>query len=348
MRSPLAHSAEPANRVVPDDCLALELVRVTEAAAIAAGRWVGRGDKNSGKVAAIDAMHESVMSVSMRGVVVIGAGEKPDTPALFAGEVVGDGSGPACDIGIAAVDGTLSMARDVPNALAVVAVAERGAMYDPPPFLRMEKLAVGSDCADVVDINCPVSENLRAVAKAKGVRVADVTVAVLNRSRHRELVREIRDAGARVHLIEGGEIAAAVAAARPESPVDLLLGSGGAAEGVLAAAALSCLGGSLQARLRPGEPGQGEKALETGHDFAEVRYTDDLVRGENVLFCATGLTANEVLRGVAHHPRCTTTESIVLCARPDTVRIVKTEHRNSGDARTPESTSSEQEWPHDG
>lgn len=330
MRSPLAHSPDRASRLVPDHTLALELVRVTEAAAIAAGQWVGRGDRSSGKVAAIDAMHELVMSVPMRGVVVIGAGEKRDTPALFTGEDVGDGQGPACDIAISAVDGTLSMARDVPNALAVVAVAERGAMYEPPPAFRMEKLAVGGDCADLVDIDLPVTDNVRAVAKAKGVRAADVTVAVLNRPRHRELVREIRDAGARVHLIEGGDIAGAIAAARPESPVDMLLGTGGAAEGVVAAAALSCMGGSLQARLRPSDSEQREKALETGHDPDKVRHTGDLVGGENILFCATGLTANELLRGVEHHSDHTTTESIVLCSRPDTARIVRTEHRHIG------------------
>jgi fructose-1,6-bisphosphatase II len=305
----------------PDDTLALGLVRVTEAAAIAAGRWVGHGDKDSGRTAAIDAMHKLVMSVSIRGVVVIGAGEKRDTHALFRGEDVGDGHGPACDIGISAADGTLSMARDVPNALAAIAVAERGALYDPSPGLVMEKLAVGPDCADVVDIDRPVAENLRAVATVKGVDVSDVVVAVLNRPRHRELMREIRDAGARVHLIEGGEIAAAIAAARPESPVDMLLGSGGAAEAVIAAAALSCLGGSLQARPGPEDCGRG------GVD--KVLCTDDLVGGESVLFCATGVTGNEVLRGVQHRSGRTTTQSLVMCSKPGTVLMVKSEHRGA-------------------
>lgn len=307
----------------PDHTLALELVRVTEAAAIAAGRWVGRGDKNSGKVAAIDAMHKHIMSVSMRGVVVIGEGQK----RLFRGEDVGDGNGPACDIGISAGDGTLSIARDVPNALAAIAVAQRGALYDPSSVHYMDKLAVGPDCVDVVDINRPVAENLRAVATAKGVGVSDVIVAVLNRPRHRELVHEIRAAGARVHLIEGGDIAGAIAAARPESPVDMLLGTGRAAEGVIAAAALSCLGGSLQARLRPEDSEQ--KKPETGHDSDKVLHTDDLVRAESILFCATGVTGSELLRGVQRHSDRTTTQSIVMCSKPDTVRIVKSEHRHA-------------------
>lgn len=313
----------------PDHTLALELVRVTEAAAIAADRWVGRGAKNSGKVAAIDAMHKLIMSVSMRGVVVIGDGEKRNTPVLFKGEGVGDGDGPACDIGISAGNGTLEQDRDVPYALAAIAVAERGAMYDPSSVLYMEKLAVGPDCVDVVDINRPVVENLRAVATAKGVRVSDVIVAVLNRPRHLKLVREIRDAGARVHLTEGGDVAGAIAAACPESPVDMLLGTGGAAEGVIAAAALSCMGGSLQARLRPKDFAQGEKRPETGHDFDKVLYTGDLVRGESVLFCATGVTGSELLRGVQHHSGRTTTRSIVMCSNPHTVRIVKSEHRHA-------------------
>lgn len=313
----------------PDHTLALELVRITEAAAIAAGRWVGHGDKNNGKAAAIDAMHGLIMSVSVRGVVVIGEGDKRDTPVLFNGEDVGDGDGPVCDVGISAGDGALSLVGDVPYSISAIAVAERGAMYRPGSIHYMEKLAVGPDCVDVVDINRPVAENLRAVAKAKDVRVPDVVVAVLNRPRHQELVHEIRDAGARVHLLEGGDVAGAIAAARSESPVDMLLGTGGAGEGVIAAAALSCLGGSLQARLRPKDSGNGEKQPETGHDFDKVLYTDDLVRGEDVLFCATGVTGNELLRGVQQHSGYTSTQSIVMCSKPDTLRIVRSEHRHA-------------------
>jgi fructose-1,6-bisphosphatase II len=298
----------------PDQALALELVRVTEAAAIAAGHWVARGQRNSPKVAAAGAMHEHLMSVLMRGAVVVGEGEKDDTPVLFRGEDVGFGDGPVCDLAVSAGDGALSPVKDVPNSLAVIAVAERGALYEPPPAAVMEKLAVGSDCADVVDITRPVAENVRAVAAAKGVRVSDVVVAVLNRSRHRELANEIRDAGARVHLLEGGEVAGAIAAARPESSVDMLLGTGEAADGVIAAAALSCLGGALQVRLRP-------------EGFDTVLHAGDLVRGERILFCATGVTTNELLRGVQYHAGRTTTQSMVLCSQPDTVRMVKSEHR---------------------
>ncbi|MET7999097.1 fructose-bisphosphatase class II [Amycolatopsis sp. NPDC005232] len=298
-----------------DHALALELVQVTEAAALAAGRWVGHGDEISGKAAAVEAMHNVIGSVPMRGFVVLGE----DGKRLIKGEEVGTGAGPACDVAINAGDGALSVARDVPNALAAVAVAERGALFDPPPDVAMEKLVVGPECAGVVELDRPVAENLRAVASAKGGRVSDVVVAVLNRPWHRELVHEIRDAGARVHLIEGGEIAGAIAAARPESPVDVLLGTGGAAEGVIAAAALSCLGGSVQARLRSDDAG-------TRHD---VLHTEDLVRGERILFCATGVTGSEVLRGVQQHAGRTTTQSIVLCSQPETARIVKTQHRSA-------------------
>ncbi|QYN24458.1 fructose-bisphosphatase class II family protein [Amycolatopsis sp. DSM 110486] len=298
-----------------DHALALELVQVTEAAALAAGRWVGHGDEISGKAAAVEAMHNVIGSVPMRGVVVLGE----DGKRLIKGEEVGTGAGPACDVAINAGDGALSVARDVPNALAAVAVAERGALFDPPPDVAMEKLVVGPECAGVVELDRPVAENLRAVASAKGGRVSDVVVAVLNRPWHRELVHEIRDAGARVHLIEGGEIAGAIAVARPESPVDVLLGTGGAAEGVMAAAALSCLGGSVQARLRSDDSG-------TRHD---VLHTEDLVRGERILFCATGVTGSEVLRGVQQHAGRTTTQSIVLCSQPETARIVKTQHRSA-------------------
>ncbi|MEV4596076.1 fructose-bisphosphatase class II family protein [Amycolatopsis sp. NPDC049253] len=295
-----------------DHALALELVPVTEAAAIAAGRWVGHGDEISGKAAAVEAMHHVVGSVPMRGVVVLGE----DGKRLVKGEEVGSGAGPVCDVAINAGDGALSVARDVPNALAAVVVAERGALYDPAPDLAMDKLVVGPECAGAVELDRPVAENLRAVAAAKGGRVSDVVVAVLNRPWHRELVHEIRDAGARLHLIEGGEIAGAIAVARPESPVDVMLGTGGAAEGVIVAAALSCLGGSVQARLR------SESGLRH-----EVLHTEDLVRGERVLFCATGVTGSEVLRGVQQHAGRTTTQSLVLCS--GTVRIVTTEHRSA-------------------
>ncbi|KAA9166054.1 fructose-bisphosphatase class II family protein [Amycolatopsis acidicola] len=290
--------------VAPGDTLALELVRVTEAAAIAAGRWVGRGERDNGRIAGTAAMREHLASVRMRGVVVIGD----------AGMEAGFGEGPVCDVCITVGDGALSAARDVPNSLSAIAVAERGAFYEPSPGAVMDKLAVGSDCADVVDITRPVADNLWAIAAAKGVRVPDLVVAVPNRPRHAALVRELRDAGARIHLLEGGDIAGAIAAARDDGPVDVLLGSGGAAGGVVAAAALSCIGGALQMRLRT-------------DDVDKVLHTGDLVRGENILFCATGVTGSESLHGVRHHSGRTTTQSIVLCSNPRTARTIASERR---------------------
>lgn len=298
----------------PDQALALELVQVTEAAALAAGRWVGRGEQNSGRAAATVAMHEHLSSVPVRGTVVIGEGEQNDTPVLRTGDDVGFGDGPECDVGVSVGHGALSPVKDVPKSLAVIAVAEPGALYAPPPAVVVEKLAVGSDCADVVDITRPVAENLRAVAAVKGVRVSDLVVAVLDRPRHRELMNEIRAAGARVHVLQGGDVAGAIAAARPESSVDVLLGTGRAEEGVIAAAALSCLGGSLQVRLRYA-------------GFDKVLHTSDLVRGGRVLFCATGVTTSELLRGVQNRSGRITTQSMVLCSKPDTVRMVRSEHR---------------------
>ncbi|WP_329059209.1 fructose-bisphosphatase class II [Amycolatopsis sp. NBC_01480] len=305
-----------------DDALALELVPVTEAAALAAGRWAGHSG-DSARLAAVDATHTGLRSVPMRGVVVLGAGAREDTPALFHGAEVGYGDGPACDVGISFGDGALSETRDVPCALTAIAVAERGAMLDPPPEFDLEKLVVAADFADVVDLTRPVAENVRMLAAAKGVRVSDVVVAVLNRPRHVALAREIQDAGARLHLLEGGEIAGAVATARAERQVDLLLGTGSAAQGVIAAAALSCLGGSMQARLVPrdarraGEPGTGG-----------VLRTEDLVRGENVVFCATGVTSSELLGGIRNEGAGRAiAQSVVLCSNPDTVRTVRSEHR---------------------
>ncbi|MFE6616805.1 fructose-bisphosphatase class II family protein [Amycolatopsis sp. NPDC057786] len=287
--------------------LALELVRVTEAAAIAAGGWVGLGEDDSAKTAATHAMRELLGSVRMRGVVVA-------TPVMVTGEDIGSGDGPACDVAITAGDGALSPVKDVPYSLSAIAVAERGALFDPSPVASMEKLAVGPDCVDVVDIRRPVAENLRAVAKAKDIRVSDVVVAVLNRPRHRHLVHEIRDAGARVHLLEGGDVSGAIAVARPESPVDILLGAGRAAEGVLAAAALTCSGGALQVRLPEGK----------------VLHTEDLVGGENIHFCATGVTGSELLRGVQYHSGRVTTHSLVMSSKPETVRMVKSERPHTG------------------
>src|ERR1700710_1361020 len=250
----LPHPAAPAplsggDRPAPDRNLALELVRVTEAAAMAAGRWVGRGDKNGGDGAAVDAMRTMIGTVSMRGVVVIGEGEKDAAPMLYNGEQVGDGTGPLCDVAVDPIDGTTLMAKGMPNALAVIAVAERGSMFDPSAVFYMDKIVTGIEAADVVDITVPAAENIRRVAKAKHGTPEDVTVCILDRPRHQKLVDEVRASGARIKFISDGDVGGAIMAARPGTGVDLLLGVGGTPEGIIAAAAIACTGGTIQARL---------------------------------------------------------------------------------------------------
>ncbi|OZM75401.1 fructose-bisphosphatase class II [Pseudonocardia sp. MH-G8] len=298
----------------PDQALALELVRVTEAAAIAAGRWVGRGERGSGEAAATVAMYEHLMSAPLRGVVVIGRGGRSDSPVLCAGDAVGFGDGPVCDVAVSVGDGALSADEDVPSSVAAIAVAEHGALFAPPSSQVVERLAIGSEYADAVDITRPVAENLRAVAAAKGVRVSELVVAVTDGLRDRELADEICGAGARLQVLAGGDVMGAVAAAHPESAVDVAWGTAGAAEAVVAAAALSCMGGSLQVRLRC-----------DGSD--EVLRTRDLVRDGRVLFIATGVTTGELLRGVRYPTGRTTTESMVLCSAPDTAWTIGSEQR---------------------
>jgi fructose-1,6-bisphosphatase II len=315
------------NREAPDRNLAMELVRVTEAAAMAAGRWVGRGDKNGGDGAAVDAMRQLIGTVSMRGVVVIGEGEKDEAPMLFNGEKVGNGWGPDCDVAVDPIDGTTLMSKGMPNALAVLAVAERGAMYDPSAVFYMEKIAVGPEAAGAVDIAAPVSENIRRVAKAKEVGVADVTVTVLDRPRHRDLIAEIRRTGARIHFISDGDVAGAISAARPTTGVDMLVGIGGTPEGVIAAAALKCMGGEIQGKLWPQTDEERARARDAGLDLDQVLLTDDLVRGNNVFFCATGVTDGDLLRGVHYRAGGCTTQSIVMRSKSGTVRMIDGYHR---------------------
>jgi fructose-1,6-bisphosphatase II len=315
------------HREAPDRNLAMELVRVTEAAAMAAGRWVGRGDKNGGDGAAVDAMRQLIGTVSMRGVVVIGEGEKDEAPMLFNGEKVGNGEGPDCDVAVDPIDGTTLMAKGMPNALAVLAVAERGAMYDPSAVFYMEKLAVGPEAADCIDITAPVAENVRRVARCKEVGVADVTVCVLDRPRHAELIKEIRRTGARVRFISDGDVAGAISAARPNTGVDMLVGIGGTPEGVIAAAALKCMGGAIQGRLWPQTDDERAKALDAGLDLNQVLTTDELVRGNNVFFCATGVTDGDLLRGVHYRAGGATTQSIVMRSKSGTVRMIDGYHR---------------------
>ncbi|MFD9740789.1 class II fructose-bisphosphatase [Umezawaea sp. NPDC059074] len=314
-------------REAPDRNLALELVRVTEAAAMAAGRWVGRGDKNGGDGAAVDAMRKLIHTVSMRGVVVIGEGEKDEAPMLYNGEEVGNGDGPDCDVAVDPIDGTTLMAKGMPNALAVLAVAERGAMFDPSAVFYMEKLAVGPEAADVIDITAPIAENIRRVAKAKHIDVTDVTVCILDRPRHEHLVHEVREAGARIHFISDGDVAGAISAARPDTGVDLLVGIGGTPEGIIAAAALKCIGGEIQAKLWPKDDEERQKAIDAGHDLDRVLTTRELVRGDNVFFCATGVTSGDLLRGVHYRSGGCTTQSIVMRSKSGTVRMIDGFHR---------------------
>ena len=313
-------------REAPDRNLALELVRVTEAAAMAAGRWVGRGDKNGGDGAAVDAMRTLISTVSMRGVVVIGEGEKDEAPMLFNGEEVGAGEGPECDVAVDPVDGTTLMAKGMPNAIAVIAVAERGTMYDPSAVFYMDKLATGAEAADVVDITVPPKENIARVAKAKRAAREDVTVCILDRPRHEDLVRQVREAGARIKFIADGDVAGAIMAAREGTGVDLLLGVGGTPEAIIAACALTCMGGVLQGRLWPRDDAERQRALDAGHDLDQVLTTRDLVSTDNVYFAATGVTDGELMRGVRYRAGGAQTQSIVMRGKSGTIRLVDSWH----------------------
>jgi fructose-1,6-bisphosphatase II len=311
----------------PDRNLALELVRVTEAAALGAARWIGRGEKESADQAAVDAMRLMLDTVSMDGVVVIGEGEKDEAPMLFNGEEVGDGTGPQCDVAVDPIDGTTLTAKGMNNALAVLAVSQRGTMFDPGACVYMEKLVTGAEAADVVDIAAPVDANIRAVAKAKGGDPEDVTVCILDRPRHDEIIRQVREAGARIKLITDGDIAGAIMAAKGGTGVDLLLGIGGTPEGITAACALKCLGGTIQGRLWPRNDEERAKAIAQGHDLDRVLYCDDLVTGDNVFFVATGVTDGELLQGVRYRGGGATTHSIVMRSRSGTIRYLSSEHK---------------------
>ncbi|GAA3119618.1 class II fructose-bisphosphatase [Streptomyces rameus] len=313
----------------PDRNLALELVRVTEAAAMAAGRWVGRGDKNGADGAAVRAMRTLVSTVSMNGVVVIGEGEKDEAPMLFNGEHVGDGTGPEVDIAVDPIDGTTLTAKGMPNAIAVLAAAERGAMFDPSAVFYMDKLVTGPEAAEFVDIDAPVAVNIKRIAKAKKVTPEDVTVVILDRPRHEGLIREVREAGARIKLISDGDVAGSVYALREGTGVDLLLGIGGTPEGIISACAVKCLGGTIQGKLWPKDDEERQRAIDAGHDLDRVLTTDDLVSGENVFFVATGITDGELLRGVRYRPEKALTESIVMRSKSGTVRRIDSEHRLS-------------------
>ncbi|MFB6555131.1 MULTISPECIES: class II fructose-bisphosphatase [unclassified Streptomyces] len=313
----------------PDRNLAMELVRVTEAAAMAAGRWVGRGDKNGADGAAVRAMRTLVHTVSMNGVVVIGEGEKDEAPMLFNGERVGDGTGAEVDIAVDPIDGTTLTANGMTNAIAVLAAAERGSMFDPSAVFYMDKLVTGPDAADFVDINAPVSVNIRRIAKAKRRTPEDVTVVILDRPRHQGLIKEVRETGARIKLISDGDVAGSILALREGTGIDLLLGVGGTPEGIISACAVKCLGGTIQGKLWPKDDEERQRAIDAGHDLDRVLTTDDLVSGDNVFFVATGITDGELLRGVRYRSETATTDSIVMRSKSGTVRRIDSEHRLS-------------------
>ncbi len=315
----------------PDRNLALELVRVTEAAAMAAGRWVGRGDKNDADGVAVNAMRVMISTIGMRGTVVIGEGEKDNAPMLYNGEKVGDGTGPECDVAVDPIDGTTLTAKGMNNAIAVLAVAPRGSMYDPSAVFYMEKLVTGPEAADVVDIRLPVAENIHRVAKAKGSSPHDVTVVLLDRPRHAQLVEDIRQTGARIKFITDGDVAGAIMAARPDTGIDLLLGVGGTPEGIIAACAMKSLGGVIQGRLWPQDDDERQKALDAGHDLDPdfVLGTDQLVTGDDCFFVATGITDGELMRGVRYRADGATTDSLVMRSRSGTIRQISSEHQLS-------------------
>ena len=294
---------------------------------MAGGRWVGRGDKNGADGAAVEAMRALISTVSMKGVVVIGEGEKDHAPMLYNGEHVGDGTGPDVDVAVDPIDGTTLAAKSMPNAVSVMAVAPRGSMYDPSAVFYMEKLVAGPEAADVVDIRLPVAENISLVAKAKGVQVSDVTVCVLDRPRHAELVEEIRATGARIKFIMDGDVAGAITAARPDTGVDLLVGIGGTPEGIITACAMKCVGGIIQGRLWPTDDDERQRAVDAGLELDVVLDTDDLVRADDVFFVATGITDGELMDGVRYGAGKAYTESIVMRSRSGTVRKISSEHQ---------------------
>jgi fructose-1,6-bisphosphatase II len=311
----------------PDRNLALELVRVTESAAMAASRWVGRGDKNGADKAAVDAMRTVLSTVPMTGVVIIGEGEKDEAPMLYNGEVVGDGSSPNTDVAVDPIDGTTLTSLGRGNALSVIAVSEKDTMFDPGPCVYMEKIAVGPGAVGNIDITASPTQNLRWIAKAKGEDVRDLTVMILDRDRHKDLIAEVRATGARIKLISDGDIFAAIAAASDEAGVDVLFGIGGTPEGVVSAAALKCMGGEIQGRLWPRNDEERTAALDLGYDLDKVLTTDDLVKGDNCFFAATGITDGELLKGVRYEPGVVHTQSLVMRSRSGTVRTIDAVHR---------------------
>jgi fructose-1,6-bisphosphatase II len=314
------------NGSVPDRNLALELVRVTEAAALGCARWVGRGDKESADQAAVDAMRAMLGTVAMAGVVVIGEGEKDQAPMLYNGEEVGNGDPPDVDVAVDPLEGTRLTSVGQPNAISVIAVAERATMFFPGAAVYMDKIAAGPEIAEAIDIDASPGENVERAARTKGVRPSEIGVVVLDRDRNQKLIDELREAGARVNLITDGDVAPAIAAARPGTGVDLMMGIGGTPEGVIAAAAVKCLGGAVQGRLWPRDEDERQQLVDAGYDVDRVLTTDDLVGGDNVFVAATGVTDGALLRGVRYTSGGAVTDSLVMRSRSGTVRRVEAQH----------------------
>lgn len=311
----------------PTRNLALELVRVTEAAALAAGRYMGRGNKIAADKAAVDAMRLILNTIEMDGVIVIGEGEKDEAPMLFNGEHLGTGDEPQVDIAVDPIDGTRPLAHGMNNSIATVAIAPRGTMFNPGPFLYMKKIAVGPEAKDVINIEAPVADNLKKIAKAKGEDVEDLTVVILDRPRHTDLIAEVRQAGARIRLIQDGDVAGALMTSWPDSDIDVLLGTGGTPEGVLAACALRSMGGNLQGKLVARNDDEVRRGKEAGYDFDKVLMLEDLVSSDDVFFAATGITRGELLRGVEYFANGARTDSLVMRGKTGTVRQITATHR---------------------
>ena len=318
-------NAENGHSQMPDRNLALELVRTTEAAALAASRWMGRGDKNGADGAAVEAMRVVLSTVPMNGCVVIGEGEKDGAPMLYGGEVVGDGTGAATDVAVDPIDGTTLTSLGRGNAISVIAVSPQGTMYDPSPCVYMEKVAVGPAARGAIDLNMPASDNLRAISAATGKSLRDMTAVVLDRDRHSKLIAEIRETGTRIRLIPDGDVAGAISTATGGT-ADVLFGIGGTPEGVISAAALKCLGGEIQGRLWPRNDRERQAAEKAGHDLSKVLTTDDLVRSDDVFFAATGITDGELLRGIRYGKDHAVSNSLVMRSKSGTVRQIEATH----------------------
>jgi fructose-1,6-bisphosphatase II len=308
-----------------DRNLGMELVRVTEAAALAAARWMGRGDKEAADKAAVDAMRLMISTCTMDGLVVIGEGEKDDAPMLYNGERVGTGDGPVVDVAVDPVEGTTITSRGMPGGISVIAVASRGSMFDPGPCFYMDKIATGPEAADLIDLEAPVVDNIRAVAKGKDIHVEDVTVIIMDKPRHQGMIRQIREAGARIRLITDGDVSAGIVASKAGTGVDLMLGTGGTPEGVITAAAIKAMGGNLLCRLNPQGDDERKAVLDAGYDLSRVLSLEDMVQGD-CFFAASGITGGDLLEAVRYHKDGANTHSIVMRSRTGTVRNIYADH----------------------